>query len=54
MPLDRTGGAYVLYPGATSEQLKGFHEIIPGLGAFCVRPSKSDDGTEDLKDLYQK
>ena len=45
----RTGGAYVLYPGDVSKQLKGFHEIIPGLGAFCVRPSKTDDGTAELK-----
>ena len=45
----RTGGAYVLYPGKNSKQLKGFHEIIPGLGAFCVRPNKTDDGTAELK-----
>jgi predicted component of viral defense system (DUF524 family) len=36
----RTGGAYVLYPGDKPEILKGFHEIIPGLGAFPVRPVK--------------
>src|SRR5690606_36263540 len=31
----RTGGAYVLYPGGRSIKQKGFHEIIPGLGAFA-------------------
>lgn len=46
----RTGGAYVLYPGRHNKELRGFHEIIPGLGAFPVRPSQSgDDGTEALK-----
>lgn len=45
----RTGGAYVLYPGDKSINRKGFHEIIPGLGAFPVRPSKNDSGISDLK-----
>lgn len=45
----RTGGAYVLYPGDKSINQKGFHEIIPGLGAFPVRPSKRDSGIGELK-----
>lgn len=46
----RTGGAYVLYPGNDSPyNRKGFHELIPGLGAFSIRPSKTNDGTEGLK-----
>jgi hypothetical protein len=46
----RTGGAYVLYPGNDkAEPLKGFHEIIPGLGAFAIRPSRENDGSEHLK-----
>ena len=45
----RTGGAYVLYPGDSSIKKKGFHEIIPGLGAFPVCPSKRDDGIGELK-----
>lgn len=45
----RTGGAYVLYPGDISINRKGFHEIIPGLGAFPVKPSKTDSGIGDLK-----
>jgi predicted component of viral defense system (DUF524 family) len=45
----RTGGAYILYPGSNSINRKGFHEIIPGLGAFPVKPSKSDSGIGDLK-----
>lgn len=45
----RTGGAYILYPGDKSLKEHGFHEIIPGLGAFTVRPSKINDGTEELR-----
>jgi len=45
----RTGGAYVLYPGDTLLTQKGFHEIIPGLGAFPVKPSKTDSGIGELK-----
>lgn len=39
----RTSGAYILYPGTVERQLKGFHEIIPGLGAFCLTPSNYDE-----------
>lgn len=45
----RTGGAYVLYPGDKALKQKGFHEIIPGLGAFPVKPSKTDSGIGELK-----
>lgn len=39
----RTSGAYILYPGTVQRRLKGFHEIIPGLGAFCLTPSNCDE-----------
>ncbi len=45
----RTAGAYVLYPGSVSDKKHGFHELLPGLGAFAIRPSKSNNGTEELK-----
>jgi len=45
----RTAGAYVLYPGTESKTKPGFHEILPGLGAFAISPSKSSIGTRDLK-----
>jgi hypothetical protein len=45
----RTAGAYILYPGTKSCIKHGFHEIIPGLGAFNVQPSKTDDGTINLR-----
>jgi predicted component of viral defense system (DUF524 family) len=45
----RTSGAYVLYPGSEVYNKTGFHEILPGLGAFPIRPSQTDDGTSELK-----
>jgi hypothetical protein len=48
----RTAGAYVLYPGNPGDgkrfeefDLSKFHEILPGLGAFAIRPRA--DGTAD-------
>ena len=35
----RTGGAYILYPGDNQTVFKGFHELIPGLGAFSMNPA---------------
>lgn len=45
----RTGGAYVLYPGDHLNKKQGFHEVIPGLGAFPVKPSKTEDGISELR-----
>lgn len=45
----RTAGAYVLYPGSQSDTKPGFHELLPGLGAFAIRPSRQSNGTEELK-----
>ncbi len=38
----RTAGAYVLYPGkpGDGQMFQGFHEVLPGLGAFAIRPDK--------------
>lgn len=45
----RTAGSYVLYPGKDVPYKKsGFHEIIPGLGAFSIRPSKNNNGCAEL------
>lgn len=44
----RSGGAYILYPGIKEKPFRGFHEIIPGLGAFSVNPSKN---TSEIKEL---
>ncbi|WP_159468061.1 DUF2357 domain-containing protein [Dyadobacter sp. 3J3] len=47
----RTAGAYILYPGNSekSYQRQGFHEVIPGLGAFAIKPSKLNNGIGELK-----
>jgi hypothetical protein len=46
----RTAGAYVLYPGTQSRSWRGFHEIVPGLGAFGIRPTaENDDGANELR-----
>ncbi|NCP83155.1 MAG: DUF2357 domain-containing protein [Rhodoferax sp.] len=36
----RTQGAYVIYPGqaGADKRLESFHEVLPGLGAFALRP----------------
>jgi predicted component of viral defense system (DUF524 family) len=50
----RTAGAYILYPGDQIFKEEGFHEIIPGLGAFPIKPSKSKNGTEKLKSFIKE
>src|SRR5690606_5210109 len=44
----RTGCAYVLYPGKRKDIFNGFHEIIPGLGAFSINPSHTHSGVAEL------
>ncbi|MDG4598065.1 MAG: DUF2357 domain-containing protein [Candidatus Contendobacter sp.] len=51
----RTAGAYVLYPGNGGdgklfEEFEGFHEVLPGLGAFAIRP-RLDGTAEGMDDL---
>lgn len=51
----RTGGAYILYPGeGKDEPFRGFHELIPGLGAFVIKPKKEDNDKEHLKTFIRK
>lgn len=50
----RTAGAYVLYPGTEIYRQIGFHEIIPGLGAFPVSPSNNENGLKHLRDFILK
>jgi predicted component of viral defense system (DUF524 family) len=37
----RSVGAYVLYPGSERRHFQQYHEILPGLGAFSLRPTES-------------
>lgn len=41
----RSAGAYVIYPGTERELLPRFHELLPGLGAFALRPTRDGKGT---------
>lgn len=46
----RTAGAYIIYPGDdVPYETMGFKEILPGLGAFAIRPSSSDSGVGQLE-----
>ncbi len=47
----RTQGAYVLYPGSDSgdQSWIEFHEILPGLGAFSVRPGNEAQAKASLE-----
>jgi len=51
--IKRSQGAYILYPGRANAaaKMKGFHEILPGLGAFGVAPDENGtaQGLESLK-----
>ncbi len=39
----QTAGSYVLYPGSDTEtRLNKFHEIVPGVGAFVLKPGKEE------------
>lgn len=50
----RTSGAYVLYPGDTEKPLRGFHEILPGLGAFPIKPSENNNETPYLENFIKE
>lgn len=41
----RSEGAYILYPGGVNAPTRfhGFHEILPGLGAFALKPGASGE-----------
>ena len=42
----RSEGAYILYPGESNDptRFQGFHEILPGLGAFALKPGPDGEG----------
>lgn len=39
----RSAGAYVIYPGDQAEAARMYHEILPGLGAFALRPTEGGE-----------
>lgn len=40
--LRRSAGAYILYPGESGELSQEYHELLPGLGAFALKPAHTD------------
>jgi len=38
----KTVGSYILYPGDENKKFQKFHEILPGVGAFVMKPNLSD------------
>lgn len=55
----RTIGSYVLYPGSggrmnkNSVAFKLYDEILPGIGAFAIRPGKEAAGENELKEFIE-
>jgi hypothetical protein len=49
--IHRTAGAYILYPGDEPVRVARFSELLPGLGAFPLRPSADGraGGSADLE-----
>lgn len=54
----RSGGAYIIYPGsdANPELRQEYHEVLPGLGAFPVRPTTHGgaSGIEKIGELFKQ
>lgn len=50
----RTEGAYIIYPGSPDKQKLwgGYHELLPGIGAFPVCPGSNDD-MDNVKDFLK-
>lgn len=49
----RTEGAYVIYPGDVSRKWSSFHELLPGLGAFAIKPDDAGEGLSVLNRFLQ-
>lgn len=53
----RTVGSYVLYPGDFDSKTKNyrlFEEVLPGVGAFAIKPSIQADSENALKDFISE
>ena len=53
----RTVGSYVLYPGDFESKTKNyrlFEEVLPGVGAFAIKPSIQADSENVLKDFISE
>ncbi len=53
----RTVGSFVLYPGDFDSKTKNyrlFEEVLPGVGAFAIKPSIQTDSENALKDFISE
>ena len=46
----RTHGAYILYPGDAAKEWEEYNEILPGLGAFPIRPGNGEQALRKFID----
>src|SRR6266550_3562221 len=52
----RTEGAYVIYPGRHGQENDSwfaFNDVLPGLGAFALRPGAEVVGLENLRTFLE-
>lgn len=49
----RTEGAYVIYPGDVDRKWSSYHELLPGLGAFAIKPNEADAGLAVLREFLR-
>jgi uncharacterized protein len=49
----RSMGSYVLYPGSPQDErrYRSYRELVPGIGAFALRPQQSDALTNHLSEF---
>ena len=56
--IKRTAGSYVLYPGqapdAAKSRFQRYHEILPGIGAFALRPTPSGETSPETETALQQ
>ena len=55
----KTVGSYVLYPGNNNNSVQNevsssYDEILPGVGAFAIRPGNEDAGHNEIKKFIKK
>ena len=50
----RSAGAYIIYPGTQRKYYRGYHEILPGLGAFPLRPYTKDQDVSEIRAFLEQ
>ena len=51
----KTIGSYVLYPGSSSgKSYHSYDELLPGVGAFAIRPGNVKDGLTDIGNFFRE